>query len=162
MNAEASSLYGVSSYENLGEAEKIIVRNNVEGSNWTRDLTVNQSKSDGTSTLEINHKENWRRLNIYKLGEVVEHEEGGFFESIISDNVNHSPTNSGTDYWRELGSAYDIEEKIKLNVSGVKNSFITRHLMVSYFRIKQVLLLMLKTFLLRVKHLNIKLLMIQR
>ena len=31
LNAEASSLYGVSSYENLGEAEKIIVRNNVEG-----------------------------------------------------------------------------------------------------------------------------------
>ena len=45
-----------------------------------------------TSTLEINHKENWRRLNIYKLGEVVEHE-GADFESIISDNVNHSPTN---------------------------------------------------------------------
>ena len=67
LNAEASSLYGVSSYENLGEL-KIIVRNNVEGSNWTRDLTVNQSKSDGTSTLEINHKENWRRLNIYSLG----------------------------------------------------------------------------------------------
>ena len=123
LNAEASSLYGVSSYENLGEAEKIIVRNNVEGSNWTRDLTVNQSKSDGTSTLEINHKENWRRLNIYKLGEVVEHE-GRIFESIISDNVNHSPTNSGTDYWRELGSAYDIErEDWKLNVSGVKNQF---------------------------------------
>ena len=28
-----------------------------------------------------------------------------------------------TDYWRELGSAYDIEEDWKLNVSGVKNQF---------------------------------------
>jgi flagellin-like hook-associated protein FlgL len=123
LNSEAFSLYPGLDYESLGDSEKAIVRANVEGSAWTRKLTVNQSKVDGTASLEIDHKENWRRLNIYKLGEVVEYE-GRLFESKISDNVNHSPTNSGTDYWRELGSAYDVDrEDWNLNVSGVKNRF---------------------------------------
>ena len=123
LNSEASSLYPGLDYKSLGESEKAIVRANVEESDWTRKLTVNQSKVDGTASLEIEHKDNWRRLNIYKLGEVVEYE-GRLFESKIPENVNHSPTNSGTDYWRELGSAYDVNrEDWKLNVSGVKNHF---------------------------------------
>ena len=52
----------------MGDTEKAIVRANVEGSDWTRNLTVTPSKSDGTATIQIDHKENWRRLNIYKLG----------------------------------------------------------------------------------------------
>jgi len=120
LNAEASHLYPGLTFESLGESEKAIVRANVEGSDWTRNLTVTPTKANGTATIEIDHKEDWKRLNIYKLGEVVEHE-GRIFESIIADNVNHSPVNSGTSYWRELGSTYDVErEDWNLNVSGVK------------------------------------------
>jgi flagellin-like hook-associated protein FlgL len=123
LNSEASSLYPGFSYESLGETEKAIVRANVEGSDWTRNLTVTPSNVDGTATVQIDHKENWRRLNIYKLGEVVEHD-GRFFESIISDNVNHSPVNSGTNYWRELGSTYNVDrEDWNLNVSGITNRY---------------------------------------
>ena len=120
LNAEASNLYPGFTFESLGETEKAVVRANVEGSDWTRNLTVTSTKSNGTATIEIDHKEDWKRLNIYKLGEVVEHE-GRIFESIIADNVNHSPVNSGTSYWRELGSTYDVErEDWDINVSGVK------------------------------------------
>ena len=49
---------------------------------------------------------------IYIKGDIVEHD-GKLYESLISDNVNHSPVSSGTDYWKgRLVAVMMLKEKI--------------------------------------------------
>ena len=110
LNAETASRYPGVKYSELGLTEKELVDNAVKGSDWTRKLTVNDKLVDGTSSLQIEHTDGWRRLSIYKQGDIVEHD-GKLYESIVSDNVNHSPVSSGTDYWREVGSGYDVKRE---------------------------------------------------
>ena len=66
LNAETASRYPGVKYSELGLTEKELVDNAVKGSDWTRKLTVNDKLVDGTSSLQIEHTDGWRRLNIYK------------------------------------------------------------------------------------------------
>ena len=123
LNIETASRYPGIQYSELTQSEKAIVDSSVKESDWSRNLTVTSAQVSGASTLAVEHTENWRRLTIYKQGDIVEHD-GRFFESIGSDNVNHSPVNSGTDYWREVGSGYDVaREDWNLEVTGTTNRF---------------------------------------
>ena len=123
LNIETALRYPGVNYSNLSQSEKALVDNAVKGSDWSRNLTVASSQVEGTSSLAVEHTENWRRLSIYKEGDIVEHD-GKLFESIGSANVNHSPVNSGTDYWREIGSGYDVpREDWNLEVTGTNSRF---------------------------------------
>ena len=123
LNVETSKRYPGVSYSALAQSEKALVDSAVKGSDWSRNLTVSSSQVNGTSTLAVEHSENWKRLTIYKQGDLVEHK-GKLFESIGSDNVNHSPVNSGSDYWREVGSGYDVpREDWNLEVTGTNSRF---------------------------------------
>lgn len=123
LNAETALRYPGTKYSELSQSDKQIVDSAVQGSDWNRNLTVSSTLVKGTSQLAVEHTEHWKRLTIYKQGDIVEHE-GRFFESIGSDNVNHSPVNSGTDYWAEVGSGYNVpREDWNLEVTGTTSRF---------------------------------------
>ena len=123
LNAETALRYPGTKYSELSQSDKQIVDSAVQGSDWNRNLTVTSTLVKGTSQLAVEHTEHWKRLTIYKQGDIVEHE-GRFFESIGSDNVNHSPINSGTDYWAEVGSGYNVpREDWNLEVTGTTSRF---------------------------------------
>jgi flagellin-like hook-associated protein FlgL len=123
LNAETALRYPGTKYTELSQSDKQIVDSAVQGSDWNRNLSVTSTLVKGTSTISVEHTEHWKRLTIYKQGDIVEHD-GRFFESIGSDNVNHSPVNSGTDYWTEVGSGYKVpREDWDLEVTGTTSRF---------------------------------------
>ena len=123
LNAETALRYPGTQYTELSQSDKQIVDSAVQGSDWNRNLSVTSTLVKGTSTISVEHTEHWKRLTIYKQGDIVEHE-GRFFESIGSDNVNHSPLSSGTDYWSEVGSGYKVpREDWDLEVTGTNSRF---------------------------------------
>jgi flagellin-like hook-associated protein FlgL len=89
-----------------------------------RDLQVASSFVSGDSTIEVNHAADWRRLEIYELGDVIRHE-GKVYESKIENNRNHRPNSSGSDYWRELSNDYprDREDWELENIGQKTKSF---------------------------------------
>ena len=49
----------------------------------------------------MKHADNWRRLQSYVYGSVIEHD-GKLWQSIIDDNRNHNPSDEASPYWKEI------------------------------------------------------------
>ena len=121
LDTETSSRYPGSTYDSLSNGEKQLVQDAVYNSDWTRSLTVTSSSVNSDSNLSFEIPSNWKRLTIYDQGDVVERG-GRLWESIGAENVNHDPSASGVDYWREIGSNYSQErEDWDLEVTGKSN-----------------------------------------
>ena len=105
-----SQLRHTKSYNELSADQQEILRSDIFSGYITRDLTVENSQVNSDSSLDINHAGDWRRLNIYELGDVIRHD-GKVYESKLENNRNHRPDSSGADYWRELANDYSIKRE---------------------------------------------------
>ena len=86
---------------------------------WVRDVSVESQQLSGSSTLEINHSSDWKRLSRYEMGELVEYK-GKLWESQIDANFNRKPGDEG-DYWKEIPSNYSVErEDWNLNTTAIE------------------------------------------
>ncbi|MDA7756977.1 hypothetical protein N8920_03650 [Opitutales bacterium] len=95
----------------------------IPATSWERTISVSGSLSNGTSSFDTIHSEQWKRLQTFKLGNVVEFE-GKFWESQIPNNTNHKPSLESDLYWKELPSDYSGErEDWELEAVGVKQRF---------------------------------------
>ncbi len=94
------------SFQSLSSKQQDLVRSAVFAGYITRELSVDQNPSEGMVGLNIVHADNWRRLDYYYIGDVVQ-KDGILYESKTDLNFNHDPANSGATYWRELPSGYD-------------------------------------------------------
>jgi flagellin-like hook-associated protein FlgL len=118
LEEKAKSIYSVSSYAQLSESEKQIVWQDVQDSVLTWDLNVQETAVDSDSLLTINLAKPWKRLEVYNIGEIIEFE-GRRWESQKDENFNHLPTQSGSEYWKEIGSGYsEIREDWALSITG--------------------------------------------
>ena len=97
-------------FDDLTSDQQDVLRANIFAGYITRDLTVETKYVSAKSSIEVNHADDWRRLNIYELGDVIRHD-GKLYESKIDNNRNHRPNSSGSDYWRELSSNYSRERE---------------------------------------------------
>ena len=103
-------------YANFSEVETFLLTNNILPvgetpiANWERQLVVSSESSEGTTNLEMKHAENWRRLQSYEYGSVIQHD-GKLWQSIIDDNRNHKPSDGASLYWKEIPSGYDVERE---------------------------------------------------
>ena len=105
------------------QAYSEIQASDLELSNWSRSIGVNIQDSLGTSSLSVSHSTNWKRLEVYELGDIIEYD-GKFWESKIIDNFNHRPNPDSSLYWKELPSDYNVKrEDWDLEVTGVKTQF---------------------------------------
>lgn len=77
--------------------------------NWSRDVSVESESIQGSSTLNIEHADPWKRLSQYELGELVMHD-GNLWESQIDANFNRKPGLEGN-YWKQLPSDYDTNRE---------------------------------------------------
>jgi flagellin-like hook-associated protein FlgL len=95
----------------------------IPATSWERKISVSENLSNGTSTFDTIHAEQWKRLQTFKLGNVVEFE-GKFWESQIPNNTNHRPSVDSDAYWKELPSDYSAErEDWQMEAVGVKQRF---------------------------------------
>jgi len=123
LDAEAAKQFANATYSSLTNTQQLEVYKSVVKNNWSRDLTVVNKLTDGSSGLSTSHSDPWKRLTIYQQGDVVRFGDK-VYESLDSHNVNHDPANSGTSYWRELNSGYNTErEDWKLEVTGSENRY---------------------------------------
>ena len=114
---KASSLYSVESYSKLSESEKQMVWQEVQESVLTWELNVQETNVESDSLLSISLPNPWKRLQIYEVGDVVEFE-GKLWESKIDENFNHFPSQTDSEFWREIGSGYN-ESREDWNFSSV-------------------------------------------
>ena len=67
---------------------------------------MTNSTTDSDSFIEISLSEDWQRLGIYQLGDIVQFD-GKLWESVQNENFNHSPSAVDSKFWKELGSDYE-------------------------------------------------------
>lgn len=77
---------------------------------WEQNIAVSESMNSGTSTMEIIHSRDWKRLTAFKNGEIVKYD-GKLWESKVDYNVNRTPNSRNSDYWKELPSDYDYSKE---------------------------------------------------
>ena len=77
---------------------------------WVRDVAVDSNVLPGSSSFETIHSSQWKRLQTFDLGDVVEFD-GKFWESQIPNNTNHIPASLRDSFWKELPSNYSAERE---------------------------------------------------
>jgi flagellin-like hook-associated protein FlgL len=107
---QAKSMYPVTDFDSLNDAEKESVWRVVRDSVLTWDLNVSESFVDGDSNIKINLSEPWKRLEVYKAGDVVQFD-NKLWESKKSENFNHLPNHTNSDYWKEVGNGYSVDRE---------------------------------------------------
>ena len=103
---KASSMFPGLSFDELDEKAKELVWAEVKTSKITWDLSVAESSGPSGTSLHSKLPSSWARLQVYQLGDIVEYD-GKLWESKMSENFNHFPTNPDSEYWVEIGSGYD-------------------------------------------------------
>jgi len=123
LEEKVKELFPERNYVGLSQSEKDTVWSTVISSKVPWQLGVNELTESGKSTMDIYHSSNWKRLGVYQRGDVVKFEDK-IWESISDENINHLPTQSKSEFWKELGSGYDVEREdwVVKNV-GVENRF---------------------------------------
>ena len=95
------SLYPNKDYSDLTNEEKDKVWDQVKKDKLKWELNVTNSTTDSDSFIEISLSEDWQRLGIYQLGDIVQFD-GKLWESVQNENFNHSPSaeiqNSGKNW----------------------------------------------------------------
>ena len=107
---KALLFYPEKEFESLSENERKLLLDDLESSNVSWGLTVDNSSEFGQSTLDLNHYSPWRRLGTYQTGEIVEFQDK-LWESLTDDNFHHSPDMINSSHWREIGTGYDVERE---------------------------------------------------
>ena len=100
------SLYPNKDYSDLTNEEKDKVWDQVKKDKLQWELNVTNSTTDSDSFIEISLSEDWQRLGIYQLGDIVQFD-GKLWESVQNENFNHSPSAVDSKFWKELGSDYE-------------------------------------------------------
>ena len=116
---KAKSMYPVTDFDSLNDAEKESVWRVVRDSVLTWDLNVSESLVDGDSNIKINLSEPWKRLEVYKAGDVVQFDDK-LWESKKSENFNHSPNHPNSEYWKEVGNGYSVDRE-DWNITNIGN-----------------------------------------
>ena len=109
LDRESQLLY-TKTFDQLTSNQQENLRASILSGFIPREIEIDSAAVKSNSTIDINHAGDWRRLNIYELGDVISHK-GKLFESKIENNRNHRPDSSGSDYWRELSSDYSRERE---------------------------------------------------
>jgi len=110
LEQKAQAMYPVNNYSELSEPEKQAVWRVVQESELTWDLNVNETKTEGDSNISISLPKPWKRLENYNIGEVAEFD-GKLWESQSAENFNHFPNQDGSDFWKEVGSGYEVDRE---------------------------------------------------
>ncbi|NBU86303.1 MAG: hypothetical protein EBS13_03115 [Verrucomicrobia bacterium] len=120
---DPTNFVNIIAVEDFFTANNINATGDIPATSWEREITVDASLSDGTSSFDSTHSEIWKRLQTFDLGSVVEHD-GKFWESQIPNNTNHKPSSDTSIFWKELPSSYNVDrEDWQLEAVGVKQRF---------------------------------------
>ena len=123
LNEKAKSLFPGINFRDLNQSQMDLVWEVVKDNEIKWELAVQSFNESGTSSMTIDHSSDWRRLQSYNSGDIVEHE-GKIWESVADENFNHSPTQPYSEFWKELGSGYEIDrEDWTLSNSGFEDRF---------------------------------------
>jgi len=121
--AKGKSLFPGKEYSSLTTEEKDSVWNSVKNEKLHWQINVTQTNTEPTSQIDISLAEPWKRLNIYQLGDVVQHN-GQLWESLGNENFNHDPTQISSDFWKDMGSNYSGDrEDWNIKSTGTETRF---------------------------------------
>jgi flagellin-like hook-associated protein FlgL len=107
LDSNAKTLFPGVTYEELSQSDKDLVWSSVQNSKLEWALSAETSVEVGNSSMSINQASSWKRLEVYHRGDTVNYN-GKIWESIANENFNHLPNLSDSQYWKELGSGYDV------------------------------------------------------
>jgi flagellin-like hook-associated protein FlgL len=110
LERKAKTLFPGVSYDELSQSEKDLVWNSIQNSKLEWILSTETVKESGNSSMSINHASSWKRLEVYNRGDTVSYE-GKIWESVADENFNHLPNLADSQYWKELGSGYDVSRE---------------------------------------------------
>ncbi len=123
LEKEARSIFPGMAYDTLSQSEKDAVWNLVKESKVEWELQSSASTEKGNSTMSVLHSEDWKRLKAYQYGDIVKYDDK-IWESVADENFNHAPNRPNSEFWKELGSDYDIiREDWKITNKGTENRF---------------------------------------
>ena len=107
---KARLFYPEKAFESLSDNERKLLWDDLQSSDISWELSVEESSKPGQSTLNINHYSSWKRLETYHAGEIVEFEDK-LWESLSDENFHHSPDQDNSIHWQEIGSGYEVNRE---------------------------------------------------
>jgi len=120
---KAKSLFPGIGFDELNQSQMDLVWGAVKDNKVKWDLAVQSLNELGNSSISIDHTKDWRRLEVYQRGDIIEHN-GKLWESVQDENFNHLPDQLGSEFWKELGAGYSkSREDWTLTNTGFEDRF---------------------------------------
>ena len=107
LDSQAKTLFPGITFDELSQSQKDLVWSSVQNNKLEWVLSTETSVETGNSSMSINHASSWKRLEVYHRGDTVSYD-GKIWESVADENFNHLPNLADSEYWKELGSGYDV------------------------------------------------------
>ena len=123
LHQKAELMFPHIDYVDLNENDKNLVWSAVKESTLSWDLTVSETSTNSGSDLKIKLSSPWKRLEVYQIGDVVDYN-GRLWESVRSENFNHTPNETKLEFWKEVGNGYDqSREDWEIKSTGVETRY---------------------------------------
>ena len=107
LDSQAKTLFPGITFDELSQSQKDLVWSSVQNNKLEWVLSTETSVETGNSSMSINHASSWKRLEVYHRGDTVSYD-GKIWESVADENFNHLPNLADSEYWKELGSGYEV------------------------------------------------------
>lgn len=123
LEQKSELLFPRSVFDDLNTTEKDLVWEAVKSAKQTWNLNVSNNPTPAGSNIEIELPKQWKRLQNYKSGQVVEYKDK-LWVSQSDENFNHLPTQNDSKYWNEVGSGYSgTREDWVIKSSGIETRY---------------------------------------